>query len=68
MRWVLALMLLAGPVFAKGALADGKLVAAGITVALTGKVMTDDDGSIQSFKADWQTVYNKGSDSIATGR
>lgn len=35
--------------------------------ALTGKVMTDDDGCIQSFKVYGQTDYNKGSDSIATG-
>lgn len=57
-------MLLADPVFAEGALADGKLDAAGITGTLTGKVLAYDDGSTQSFKADGQRVCNKGSDSI----
>ena len=64
MRWILGLMMLAGSSLADRAVAADKLDGAGITAALTGKVLAYDDGSTQSFKADGETVYNKGSDSI----
>ena len=59
MRWILVLALLAGP-----ARADGKLDAAGIGAALSGRVLAYDDGSTQSFRPDGETVYNNGQDSI----
>ncbi len=59
MRIALVLALVASPVWAGGKLDD-----AGITAALTGKVLAYDDGSTQSFKADGETVYTKGKESI----
>ena len=64
MRWVLGLMMLAGSALAGPGWADGKLDGKAIGAALTGKVLAYDDGSTQSFMADGETVYNKGSDSI----
>lgn len=63
MRMVLVLALVASPVWA-----DGKLEDAGIAAALTGRVLTYDDGSTQSFQADGETIYTKDKPSIGHWR
>lgn len=52
MRWVLVLAVLASPVWA-----GDKLDGAGITEALTGRVLRYGDGTTQSFMADGKTVF-----------
>lgn len=59
MRWTVLLAVVAFPVWA-----GDKLDGAGITAALVGKVVVFDDRSTQSFKADGETIYTKGRDSI----
>lgn len=59
MRWVLVFALLGTPAWA-----DTRLDGAAITAALTGKVLTFDDGASQSFNADGETIYTKGPASI----
>ena len=59
LRWALVLAVVASPVWAGDQL-DG----AGITQALTGKVLAYDDGSTQSFQADGETIHTKGRESI----
>ena len=64
MRWALvALVLLAAPVRA-----DDRLDAAGITAALTDKALAYEDGTTQSFKADGETIFTNGKDSIGHWR
>ncbi len=52
MRWILGLALLASPVWA-----GGKLDEAGITAALTARMLAYDDGTTQSFMPDGETVF-----------
>jgi hypothetical protein len=59
MRWALVLAVIATPVWA-----GDKLDGAAIGAALTGKALTFDDGSSQSFKPDGDTIYTKGKASI----
>lgn len=59
MRWVLILACLATPVRA-----EEKLDGAAITAALSGQALHFDDGAAQSFKADGETVYTMGKESI----
>ncbi len=59
-KWVLALALVAGPVWAQ----DAKLDGAAITTALSGKTIRYDDGTQQVFKAGGQTIFDNGRQSL----
>ncbi len=48
MRWMVVFILTATPVWADDA---------GVATALTGKVLTYDDGTSQSFAADGETIF-----------
>ena len=58
--WILAVALLAGPVWA----ADARLDGAAIAAALTGRTVDHDDGTRQVFKADGQTIFDNGRQSL----
>ena len=59
MRILWAMVLIAGPAFA-----DGKLDGAAITLALTGKTLSYDDGTRQIFKPDGGTIFDNGQQSL----
>ena len=60
-RLAMALIMLAGPAVAQD---WQKLDAAGITAALSGRVVIYADGARQDFKPDGQTIYTKGPASL----
>ncbi len=60
-RLAMVLILLAAPALA---LDWQKLDAAGITAALSGRVVVYADGARQDFNADGRTIYTKGRDSF----
>ena len=59
-RWILALAVAAGPAWA----GDAKLEGAAIAAALAGKSVVYDDGTRQVFKADGQTIFDNGRQSL----
>ena len=63
MQLLLCALVLTGSAALAG---DAKLDAGSVTVLLTGRTLTYDDGSRQVFKADGDTVYDNGRPS--TGR
>ncbi|WP_426033537.1 hypothetical protein [Cypionkella sp. TWP1-2-1b2] len=60
-RLAMGLALLAGPAIAQQ---WQPLDGAGITAALSGRVVVYADGARQDFKPDGQTIYTKGRDSL----